>query len=579
MDHFNTNINTNNINMEQIYMMAVIPMISSLLATMTQSIVSDLKNIIYKIISTLYNFLKKYANKYLLKKYDSPNELILTLATGEDHYSSVTSEVMPIIWYLNTTTMLKSNKLRTAKIYGNLMNHASSINTGQVFFVPTLNKNNQNNDANFSKQETDSNKSLVGNIVESYKQMTDIEIEPGIFIEFREDNTMNTEYTMTSSSLVLKSETKSLAEIGKFYVDIKQRYETEALNKKGKLYIYNGLHENPQYSVHDLDTSQTFNNIFLKNKKEIVDEVLQLADADYYKGVGIKRKLGYLCVGPPGSGKTSLVTTIANLTGRSIVYIPISRIQHNHELDKIIYDKTYNGVKYKFDEIIFSIDEMDSMEASQSLKKTKNTDKEGSKNTDTEEKQQPTIPNIIIQTSENNKNKNYSGKSYDKNFDKLNVGMFLNILDGNSDQSGMIIVGTANDITKLDPAIYRNGRMQLVNFEYLGRDEICEMIEYYYKISLTDEQKQKIRNDKTVQSLTLKNVCLKYVQKKKQKDIDINHLIDEINYLFDNLDQANVSCEKLVCKYNSTNHNNDFNHDDDYDDYDDNYDEEYNDDY
>ena len=136
--------------------------------------------------------------------------------------------------------------------------------------------------------------------------------------------------------------------------------------------------------------------------------------------------------------------------------------------------------------------------------------------------------------------KNYpTANNIDPEFDKLNIGMILNILDGNNDQDGMIFIGTANDHKKLDPAIYRNGRMELIEFKYMGRTEIGNMIEYYYKVKLTDTQLSKIRDDRTVQSLNLKHVCLKYIQKKKQHEINIDSLIDEINYMFDNVDEVN----------------------------------------
>jgi SpoVK/Ycf46/Vps4 family AAA+-type ATPase len=175
------------------------------------------------------------------------------------------------------------------------------------------------------------------------------------------------------------------------------------------------------------------------------------------------------------------------------------------------------------DEVIFLLDEIDSSDTSQKLTK------ECTDVSPKEEKQ--SSPTFVINTSSKE-----PYKMSDDSFDKFNIGMFLNILDGCNDQDGMILIGTANNHKNLDPAVYRNGRMELINFEYMDRNDITDMIQHYWKVILTDEQKLKIRNDKTVQSLTLKNVCLKYIKKKQQHKITIDELIDELNHLFDLID-------------------------------------------
>lgn len=123
------------------------------------------------------------------------------------------------------------------------------------------------------------------------------------------------------------------------------------------------------YSSFDLDQSQSFDNLFSEVKSKIIDEINNLNDVDFFKENGIKRKISHLYVGPPGSGKTCFATAIAKMTKRSIVYIPISRIKNNSELQNIIYKRETNGVKYEMNELIFLADELDSFENNQKLKK------------------------------------------------------------------------------------------------------------------------------------------------------------------------------------------------------------------
>ncbi len=88
----------------------------------------------------------------------------------------------------------------------------------------------------------------------------------------------------------------------------------------------------------------------------------------------------------------------------------------------------------------------------------------------------------------------------------------------------MIIIATANNISNIDQGVYRNGRLSLINLEYVGRNEIKQMIEPYQGISLTDEQELRIRREKTIQNLIIKNACLNPIA-------NIDNIINEINEL------------------------------------------------
>ena len=72
----------------------------------------------------------------------------------------------------------------------------------------------------------------------------------------------------------------------------------------------------------------------------------------------------------------------------------------------------------------------------------------------------------------------------------------------------MIIIATANNISNIDPGVYRNGRLSLINLEYAGRSEIKQMIEMYQGIRVTEEQELRIRDDRVIQNLTIKDACM-----------------------------------------------------------------------
>lgn len=556
-------------NMQQMMMMMIFPMMSTMFGTLFQSLISDLRTLLYKLFSYLYNHTSKLTNKYIFKKYDDINELHIPLfetTTSYDRVSeTISAEGLPLVWYLNTKTMLEGNKLKVAKILEHVdgqqvsgrspYNYTLDLGTPQpeksnkktMMFIPLL--KNTNKDEVIDDKLKDKDDPLGGRPPAksslpkstSSKMQNAVDIGDDIFIELT-DNAVSSGTQMGTGKatiyMILKSEKKSLAQIGDFYMKIKCDYDKHHADKSGKLYIYNGMKAAQQFGCYDLDKSQTFDNIFIDNKQEIINDIMNLADVEYYKQYGMKRKIGHLYVGPPGSGKTCFVTAIAQMTGRSVVYIPISRIQSNAELQSIIYDRKFNNVTYNMDEIIFIADELDSLESEQKLKKNTKEDDLSKKK---EEKNSSTI---VINTGDSKKETTVNNTFSE--FDKLNIGMFLNILDGNNNQDGMILIGTANDYEKLDKAIYRNGRMELIKFRYMGRHEIATMIEHYYKVKLSQEQLESIRDDRTVQSLNIKNVCLKHIQKKKQNTIQIDDLINEINYMFDHVDEVNITVDKKL---------------------------------
>lgn len=553
-------------NTTQMMSMALYPVITSLCLTIFQSIIMDIKNFVGYIFTFLFNVSVKLCNKYIFRRYDEHNEFHVTLSSTEysmhDVYDKVYPEGFPLIWYLNKKCMLAKNSLKTAKVYkkSNLSQHSEYSESEYdiegkkiertTYYIPIIRDAQQNNNISEPSKPTDDSSFDYGKKKDTFTLKTSIgsesiEIAPDIFLEIREKTTSGGTSHASKVLLlaVLKSNKKTIAEIGEFVNTIEKNYEENQIKKKNKLYVYNGTTKKTDYdsgrenqvssfSCFDLDPSQSFDNLFIKNKDKIIEDIKGLNDVEFFKNHGIKRKVSQLYVGPPGSGKTCFVTAIAKMTGRSIVYIPISRIKNNTELQNIIYERTINGIKYDMSELIFLADELDSLESSQKLTKTETQENHKEKNNS---------PTIVINSGEKT---NPVTSLLNDDTDKLNIGIILNILDGNNDQEDMILIGTANSKTKLDKGLYRTGRMDLIEFEYMDRDDIRQMIEHYCKTTLSDEQFLKINNSKTVQSLNLKNMCIRHL-KHKRENFNIDELIDEINELYENAEENNIVYPKL----------------------------------
>ena len=297
-------------------------------------------------------------------------------------------------------------------------------------------------------------------------------------------------------------------------------YETYNNNRRSNDIL---IYENNTTSMlkMPIDRYQSFDNIFTSEKKSILKDIELLKDIEHHHRYGIKRKLATSLQVLRVVEKTCMVTAMAKHLNRTIVYVPISRITKNNQLEKIMYNNVYNGVKYDIKDLIFLFDEIDSMdEDSLLIKHKKDSINKNSKNKEGNNN----MPNILINTADSGKMDMTQMKD---DTDKLNIGILLNILDGNADQDGLIIVATANDVTKLDSALYRDGRLKHIEFRYMGRDDIANMIEYYYEVELSEKERMTIKDTRKIQSLRIKNVCIEHIK----TDISMLDLIYKINAL------------------------------------------------
>jgi ATP-dependent 26S proteasome regulatory subunit len=193
---------------------------------------------------------------------------------------------------------------------------------------------------------------------------------------------------------------------------------------------------------------ETFDNTFHSNKEMLIQDIKRLRDIDYYKRLGLKRKKGYLFYGKPGTGKTLSVINMSNYDNRHIIEVPMSKIKTNSELEEILTIKNINNIKFKPNNIIILFDELD---INTNLERNRDENKNNEKV-------------MVVQK------------------DKLCLSTLLSRLDGIGNYGGLIIVGTTNNIDKIDKSLYRDGRLGLVHFDYATSTDIINIIKKYYQV-------------------------------------------------------------------------------------------------
>lgn len=327
-----------------------------------------------------------------------------------------------------------------------------------------------------------------GNIMVGFTDMP-IQITRDIF--FKIDNiTFTPSGSVQSIKFTLMSNTVSASDITTFAKNIYQNWLLEMKNSLGNnLYFFDqkGRESSapsmpPTNSVTDIlnhkrmlvstapkqlsftmspfYSNKKFANIFGKDVREIERRVRFFLDnRDWYDAKGVPYQLGILLSGEPGTGKSSIIKAIANLTKRHIVNVNFANITTASQLKNMFYsdkiqtftDQSLANTHSYFipiDQRIYVLEEID------------------------------TLGEIVCQRVYN-ENKGAEDAIPTVN-DELTLGEILTVLDGTMEIPGRIIIMTTNHHEILDRALIRPGRIDVhTHFKLADRELILEMFKAY----------------------------------------------------------------------------------------------------
>jgi ATP-dependent 26S proteasome regulatory subunit len=234
------------------------------------------------------------------------------------------------------------------------------------------------------------------------------------------------------------------------------------------------LPPNLEFMMKPFQTNRSFGNLF-GEKIDIIRERVNffINNKRWYDEKGIPYTLGILLSGPPGTGKTSTIKCIANETNRHIFNINFNSDITKKQLENLFFNENVlissqgqNGknvsgqVCIPLEQRIYVLEDIDC--------------------------QCNLVLDRSIQRDQDEQEIKNSSEAIDLSF-------LLNLLDGVLENPGRIVIMTSNYPEKLDRALVRPGRIDIISkFDYCSHKTMLDMIEFFYDRKLTQTEKSDI---------------------------------------------------------------------------------------
>jgi len=290
-----------------------------------------------------------------------------------------------------------------------------------------------------------------------------------------------TTYNISINSYVLSSQ-----QISDIIADWETEYESYKFHLQGlRFFAFNPKPDTEassssypnQNSVEEFNdfpfkSNKRFENLFFPEKDAILARLqFFLNNEEWYTERGVPYNLGFMFHGTPGSGKTSTIKAMANLTQRHIVSIPLKHVKTVEDLYRVFYSVSINKREVPIEKRIYVLEDIDAAGLEETVKRRAGAEPE-----------LVSPPTLLVEQSGSEKPVEVALATGNKEKKAtLTLSDLLEVFDGVMEMKGRILVITTNHPEKLDSALIRPGRIDVnVKFTHIKPCHVIDIFKNFY---------------------------------------------------------------------------------------------------